>query len=144
MLKKRIANLLRDKSGGMFVDVILGLMIIIIITAVMVAIFPAFALAQELNQTARMAARVVEVTGCVGDEAEEVLYQSSNMVPDSVEWEVDYHNEIDRTIQLKNTFTVILTKDVPITIMQPTFGPPIQITLTLRADASGVSEVYWK
>ncbi len=144
MLKKRIANLFRDKSGGMYVDVILGLMILIIITAVMVTLFPAFTLAQELNQTARMAARVVEVTGCVDEEVEEVLYSSSNMVPDSVEWEVDYHNEIDRTIQLKDTFTVVLTKDVPITIMQPTFGPPIQITLTLRADASGVSEVYWK
>ena len=144
MLKKRIANLFRDKSGGMYVDVILGLMILIIITAVMVTLFPAFSLAQELNQTARMAARVVEVTGCVDEEVEEVLYSSSNMVPDSVEWEVDYHNQIDRTIQLKDTFTVVLTKDVPITIMQPTFGPPIQITLTLRADASGVSEVYWK
>lgn len=144
MLKKRIANLFRDKSGGMYVDVILGLMILIIITAVMFTLFPAFTLAQELNQTARMAARVVEVTGCVDEEVEEVLYSSSNMVPDSVEWEVDYHNEIDRTIQIKDTFTVVLTKDVPITIMQPTFGPPIQITLTLRADASGVSEVYWK
>lgn len=143
-MKKRSKAFFKDKSGGMFVDVILGMMILIIITAVMVTLFPAFSLVQELNQTARMAARVAEVTGCVGDEVEEVLYSSSNMVPDSVEWEVDYHNEIDRTIQLKDTFTVILTKEVPITIMQPTFGPPIQITLTLRADASGVSEVYWK
>ncbi len=143
-MNKKMKRFFGDKSGGMYVDVILGLMILIIITAVMVTLFPAFSLAQELNQTARMAARVVEVTGCVDEEVEEVLYNSSNMVPDSVEWEVDYHNEIDRTIQLKSTFTVILTKDVPITIMQPTFGPPIQITLTLRADASGVSEVYWK
>lgn len=140
----RIKAFFKDKYGGMYVDVILGLMIIIIITAVMVTLFPAFSLAQELNQTARMAARVVEVTGCVGDEVEEVLYSSSNMAPDSVEWEVDYHNEEDRTIQLKDTFALVLTKDVPITIMQPSFGPPIQITLTLRADASGVSEVYWK
>ena len=94
----KIKALFKDKSGGMYVDVILGLMIIIIITAVMVTLFPAFSLAQELNQTARMAARVVEVTGCVGDEVEEVLYSSSNMAPDSVEWEVDYHNEEDRTI----------------------------------------------
>lgn len=143
-MNKKMKRFFGDKSGGMYVDVILGLMILIIITAVMVTLFPAFSLAQELNQTARMAARVVEVTGCVDEEVEEVLYSSSNMVPDSVEWVVDYHNEIDRTIQLKDTFTVVLTKDVPITIMQPTFGPPIQITLTLRADASGVSEVYWK
>ncbi len=143
-MKKRTKAFFKDKSGGMYVDVILGLMMIIIITAVMVTIFPAFALAQELNQTARMAARVVEVTGCVGDEVDEVLYSSSNMEPDNVAWEVEYYNENEQTIQLKSPFTVVLTKDVPITIVQPTFGPPIQITLTLRADASGVSEVYWK
>jgi len=143
-MKRRIKELFKDKSGGMYVDVILGLMILIIITAVMVTLYPAFALAQELNQTARMAARVVEITGRVGDEAEDVLYNSSNMVPDDVEWEVDYYNEQDQTIQLKSPFTVILTKEVPITIMQPTFGPPLQINLTLRADASGISEVYWK
>jgi len=143
-MKKRTKAFFKDKSGGMYVDVILGLMIIIIITAVMVTIFPAFALAQELNQTARMAARVVEVTGRVGDEVDEVLYSSSNMEPDNVAWEVEYYNENEQTIQLKSPFTVVLTKDVPITIVQPTFGSPIQITITLRADASGVSEVYWK
>lgn len=143
-MKMRAKAFIKDRSGGMYVDVILGLMIIIIVTAVMVTLFPAFALAQELNQTARMAARVVEVTGRVGDEVHEVIYHSANMAPDHVEWVVDYYDEDDRTIQLKSTFTVILTKQVPITIMQPSFGPPIQITLTLKADASGVSEVYWK
>jgi hypothetical protein len=128
----------------MYVDVLIGIMIITIITAIMVTLYPAFTMAQELNQTARMAARVVEVTGCVGDEVEEVLHNSANMEPDTVEWIATYENETERTIQLKDTFTVILTKEVPITIAQPAIGPPLEITLTLKADASGVSEVYWK
>lgn len=143
-MRKRILPFFKNNSGGMYVDVILGFMIIIIITTVMVTLFPSFALAQELNQTARIVSRVVEVTGRVGDEVNEVLYDSDNMAPDSVEWKVDYYNEEAHTIQLKDTFTVILTKQVPITIVQPTFGPPIQIIITLKADASGVSEVYWK
>lgn len=143
-MNKKVKRFLRGKSGNMYIDLILGLMFIISVAALMITLYPAFALSQELNQTARMAARVVEVTGCVGDEVNEVLYHSDNMAPDSVEWDVEYYNEQDKTIQLKNTFTVILTKEVPITIAQPTIGPPIQIILTLKVDASGVSEVYWK
>lgn len=137
-------NLLRNKIGSMYIDLLIGIMILVTFVAVFVTMYPVFTLSQELNQTARMAARVVEVTGQVGDEVEEVLHNSHNMEPDTVEWITTYKNETERTIQHKGTFTVVLTKQVPITIIQPAFGEPLQITITLKADASGVSEVYWK
>lgn len=140
---KRMKAFLKNKAGNMYIDVLLGVLILVGITVSMINFYPVFSLSQELNQLARNTARVVEINGCVGDEAEKVL-SSSNIKPDSVKWDVDFYNDHDRTIQLKNTFTVTLTKEIPITIMQPTFGSPIQITLTLHASASGVSEVYWK
>ena len=143
-MNKRKNSLLRDKAGSMYIDLLIGIMVIVVFVAVFVTMYPVFALSQELNQTARMTARIVEVTGRVGDEVDEVLHNSHNMEPDTVEWIVTYEDKIEGTIQLKDTFTVVLTKQVPITIIKPALGDPLQIVITLKADASGVSEVYWK
>lgn len=144
MNKNTVLGFLRKKDGGMYIDVMIALIILTVVTVIFVTLFPIFSLSQELNQTARVAARMAEVTGRIGDEVEDALHNPNNMEPDTVQWITTYKDPVEQTIQLKTPFTVILQKEVDITVVRPFFGPPLGYTITLTADASGVSEVYWK
>jgi hypothetical protein len=66
------------------------------------------------------------------------------LAPDSVDVEAEWEDATEKTIQLKNLFTVTMTKTVPIVILRPALGEPVIINVQITATARGISEVYWK
>lgn len=104
-----------------------------------------FTAQQSLNQTAQYTARTIELYGKADDETLKSMTADGDfLVPDSVEVDAEWQDAAAKTIQLKNAFTVTMTKAVPIVILRPALGEPVVINVHITATARGISEVYWK
>ena len=136
---------IRDQTAEGYIDVAITILIIFVIMASLLAIYPIFTAQQSLNQTAKYMARTIELYGRADDETLESATLDGNfLVPDSVEIDTEWQDAVEKTIQLKNSFTVIITKVVPIVILRPALGEPVVINVEITATARGISEVYWK
>jgi len=141
-MKKRM---IRDQTAEGYIDVAITILIIFVLMASLLALFPVFSAQQSLNQTARHMARTVELYGKADEETiQSVTEDGSFLAPDSIEIETEWHNAAEKTIQLKTLFTVTVEKTVPIVILRPALGNPVVINVRISAAARGVSEVYWK
>ena len=141
-MKKRM---IRDQTAEGYIDVAVTILIIFVLMASLLALFPVFSAQQSLNQTARHMARTVELYGKADEETiQSVTEDGSFLAPDSIEIETEWHNAAEKTIQLKTLFTVTVEKTVPIVILRPALGNPVVINVRISAAARGVSEVYWK
>ncbi|HEX2994650.1 MAG TPA: DUF4320 family protein [Anaerolineales bacterium] len=140
---KRFRKLIRDQTGEGYVGLAVTVLIIFTLMASLMALFPIFTTQQSLNNTARQLARTAEVTGSAQD-AQDILDTLPGPLPDAVEWDTTWKDQTLRTIQLKTPFAVTVTKQVPIVIFRPALSNPVAIHITIRALASGISEVYWK
>ena len=116
-------------------------MIILVLSAVMVLalsmrVLPVFIQKQQLDTFATELVREAEVSGRVGAETSAVLpcCQKKQGFIRNVSW-----SENGR-IQLNEEVTVTLTMDTNIGL----FGEFASFPVTLRAQAAGKSEVYWK
>jgi hypothetical protein len=109
--------------------------------------FPIFTTQLALNMQAKSIAHVAEVTGRVGDEVEEEigrLQTASGITVDSITWDTAWLDSTDQTMQLRTPFTVMLTKQVEIPIINPALTGSGPVTVTLHASAGGISEVYYR
>jgi len=141
-MKKRF---IRDQTGEGFIDVAVTILIIFVLMASLMALFPIFTAQQDLNQTAKYMARTVELCGKADDETLQSVTENSNFIkPDSIDISTDWENAADKTIQLKTPFTVTVTKTVQIVILRPALGDPVTTKVKITASANGISEVYWK
>jgi len=134
---------IRDQTGEGYIDVAIALLIIVMVMASLMALFPIFTTQQALSNTARQLARMAEVTGSAED-AENAVSALSVLQPESIEWDTDWQDSTLRTIQLKTPFTVTVAKQVSIVIFRPTLADPFAIHITISSSARGVSEGYWK
>ena len=136
---------IRDQTAEGFVDVAITLLIIFVLMASLMALFPIFTAQQSLNQTAKYMARTIELCGKADDETLQSVMDNDNfLAPDSVKVDTEWLDATAKTIQLKTPFTVIITKTVPIVIMRPALGEPVVINVQISASARGLSEVYHK
>lgn len=136
---------IRDQTAEGYIDVAITMLIIFVIMASLLAIFPIFTAQQSLNQTAKYMARTIELYGKADDETLESVTADENfLAPNSVEIDAEWQDAVEKTIQLKHSFTVTLTKVVPIVILRPALGEPVIINVEIKATARGISEVYWK
>ena len=136
---------IRDQTAEGYIDVAITILIIFVIMASLLAIYPIFMAQQSLNQTAKYMARTIELYGKADDETLESVTADGNfLTPDSVEIDAEWQDVVKKTIQLKNSFTVTIIKVVPIVILRPALGEPVVINVHITATARGISEVYWK
>lgn len=136
---------IRDQTAEGYIDVAITMLLIFVFMASLLALYPIFTAQQSLNQTAQYTARTIELYGKVDDETlESVTTDGAFLTPDSVEVEAEWQHAADKTIQLKDSFTVTMTKTVPIIILRPALGDPVVINVRITATARGISEVYWK
>lgn len=136
---------IRDQTAEGYIDVAMTMLIIFVFMASLLALFPIFTAQQSLNQKAQYTARTIELNGKADDETLESMTADGDfLVPDSVEVEAGWQDAAAKTIQLKNAFTVTMTKAVPIVILRPAMGEPVVINVQITATAHGISEVYWK
>jgi Flp pilus assembly protein TadG len=141
---KRKTNFTRDQTGDGYIDIAIVIIIVFLLLASLLGLFPVLSAQQSLNGTARQLARSIEITGSAGTDLEQTIQEIGGITAADVDVDTVWHDPADKTIQLKTPFKVTVTKNVPITIFRPSFGDPIVINIEITATADGISEVYFK
>lgn len=127
---------LRNKRGEGYIDVAVLVLCALLVIALAVNVFPVYIAKNQLDTYASELCREAEIAGRVGSETsqrEQVLREQTGLDP-AIIW--------SRTgkIQLNQEFTVMATLQTNIGL----FGGFGSFPITLKAQASGKSEVYWK
>ena len=133
---KRWKRLWRDRSGEGYVDMVVLVLCGMLVLALCVQVLPVFVKKQQLDVFATELVREAEISGRVGaetDRREESLIEKTGLEPD-ISWSQEGR------IQLNKDVSVTLTYETNIGL----FGKFCSFPVTLRAEASGKSEVYWK
>lgn len=133
---KKIGILLKSKRGEGYVDVIVLVLCAVMVLALALRVLPVFVQKQQLDTFATELVREAEVSGRVGSETTRraaILREKTGIDP-SISWSTGGR------IQLNEEVTVTLTLRTNIGL----FGDFGSFPITLRAQASGKSEVYWK
>lgn len=138
------SRLQNDQSGEGYVDIAIIILIVFVLMASLLAVFPILTAQQSLNNTVRQIVRTVEITGNAGTEVDNLLTQITSVKPDNLTWQTTWKDAANKTIQLKTSFTLTATKKVPLVVLRPSFGEPLVIEIEISATASGISEVYFK
>ncbi len=129
-------KILRSKQGEGYIDVAVLVLCAMLVIALAVRVFPAYIIKQQVDTFATELMREAEIAGRVGTETtnrELILREKTGITP-TVTW-----SKLGR-IQLNEEITVTVTFDTNIGL----FGGFGSFPVTLRADAAGKSEVYWK
>ena len=133
---RRFKNLWKDVRGEGYVDVIVLVLCAVFVLALAIQVLPVFIQKQQLDTFATELVREAEVSGRVGTETSRraaVLSEQTGLWPD-IEW------SDGGRIQLNDEVTVTLTMETNIGL----FGEFASFPITLRSQATGKSEVYWK
>lgn len=132
MLKRILGN----ERGEGYIDTCVLVLCAVLVIALAVKVLPVFIAKQQLDTFATELVREAEVTGRVGTETSRraaVLRERLGIAPD-ITWSGSGR------IQLNEEVTVILTLQENIGL----FGNFGSFPITLQAQATGKSEVYWK
>lgn len=132
MLKK----VLKNKRGEGYIDVAVLVLCVMLVIAVAVSVLPVFVTKNKLDTYAAELCREAEIAGRVGNETTlraQVLTEKTGINP-NISWSKS------GKIQLNQDFTVTVTVQTDLGL----FGGFGSFPVTLKAQASGKSEVYWK
>lgn len=131
-----LKQILRSRRGEGYIDVCVLVLCAMLVIALAVTVFPVYIAKQQLDTFATELVREAEITGRVGSETtrrEQALREQTGLDP-QVAW------SRSGRIQLNQEVTVTLTYQTDIGL----WGGFGSFPITLRADAAGKSEVYWK
>ncbi|WP_409968361.1 DUF4320 family protein [Bengtsoniella intestinalis] len=127
---------LKNSRGEGYIDVIIIVLCAMMVLALAVRVLPVYIAKQTIDTFATELIREAEIAGRVGTETtqrEQYLVEKTGIQPD-VTW------SDSGKIQLNQEVSVEVTYDVDIGL----FGDFASFPITLRAEATGKSEVYWK
>lgn len=133
---KRLHDILKNKRAEGYVDVIVLVLCAVMVLALALKVLPVFVAKQQLDTFATELVREAEVSGRIGSETDRraaILREKTGIAPD-ISWSTDGR------IQLNGEVTVTLTLQKNMGL----FGGFGSFPITLRAQAAGKSEVYWK
>lgn len=133
---ERVRKIIKDKRGEGYIDAAVIVFCVMLVVALGVRIFPIFITKIQLDNFADELVREAEISGRVGSETaarQNALEEKTGIHPD-VRWSTG------GSIQLNEEVTVTLTLQKNIGL----FGKFGSFPVTIRARASGKSEVYWK
>lgn len=133
---KRFRGIVKNRRAEGYIDVVVLVLCAVLMLALAIRILPVFVAKQQLDTFATELVREAEVTGRVGSETSRraaVLREKIGIDPD-ISWSTGGR------IQLNEEVTVTLTLRRNIGL----FGGFGSFPITLQAQATGKSEVYWK
>lgn len=133
---KKIIKLLKDNRGEGYIDVVVTVVVIMMLVAFSIRLFPVFITKIQLDNFADELVREAEVSGYVGSATTDRynrLSEKTGIAP-SVTWSTT------GKIQLNHEVTVTLSLDKNIGL----FGEFGSFPIRLKSSATGKSEVYWK
>ena len=127
--------ILKSKKGEGYIDVVVVVLVVMMVIALGVKVYPVFLVKSDLNTFANELARVAEIEGRVGAEtnSKKNELRSSLGIDPEVVWSTTGN------IDLNEDFSVVLTLPVDIGFFE--FG---SFPITLTSKATGRSEVYHK
>jgi hypothetical protein len=131
-----LKRIFKSKRGEGYIDVAVLVLCAMLVIALAVRVFPVYIAKQQVDTFASELIREAEISGRVGTETsrrEQLLREKTGLNP-TVTW-----SKTGR-IQLNEEVTVTVTYQTNIGLFAG-FG---SFPITLRADAAGKSEVYWK
>jgi len=131
-----VLKILKSKQGEGYIDIAILVLCAMLVIALAVRVFPAYIIKQQVDTFATELVREAEIAGRVGSETtnRELLLREKTGITPTVKW-----SKIGR-IQLNEEIIVTVTFETNIGL----FGGFGSFPVTLRADAAGKSEVYWK
>jgi hypothetical protein len=134
--RKMMRSVLKNRRGEGYVDGVVLVLCAMLVVALAVRVFPVFIAKQQLDAFAGELCREAEIAGRVGAETSqrEVLLRERLGVNPAVSW------SRNGRIQLNEEISVTLTLQANIGLFSG-FG---SFPITLRAQAAGKSEVYWR
>lgn len=127
---------LKNRRGEGYIDVAVLVLCAMLVIALAVQVFPAYIAKQQVDTFASELIRETEIAGRVGTETdvqEQLLRERTALEPE-VTWSKT------GKIQLNEEVTVTVTYEMNIGLFAG-FG---SFPVTLQAQATGKSEVYWK
>ena len=129
-------KILKSKQGEGYIDVAILVLCAMLVIALAVRVFPAYIIKQQVDTFATELMREAQIAGRVGTETtnRELLLREKTGITPTVTWSKSGR------IQLNEEITVTVTFETNIGL----FGGFGSFPVTLRADAAGKSEVYWK
>lgn len=129
-------KVLKSNKGEGYIDVAVLVLCVMLMIALAVKVFPVYIAKQQIDTFATELVREAEIAGRVGAETRnrEILLRDKMGITPTVRWSKSGR------IQLNEEITVTLTYETNIGL----FGGFGSFPITLRADAAGKSEVYWK
>lgn len=133
---KRAKKALKGRRAEGYIDVCLLVLVAMLVLALCLKVLPVFIAKQQLDTFATELCREAEISGRVGSETSRraaVLREKTGIDP-TITW------SDTGELQLNQEVTVIVTLQENIGL----FGSFGSFPITLRAQASGKSEVYWK
>lgn len=133
---RRMTKALKNNRGEGYIDVVVLVLCAMLVIAVAVKVFPAYIVKQQVDTFATELVREAEIAGQVGTETsrrEQLLAEKTGISP-TVVWSKT------GKIQLNEEISVVVTYEVNIGMFNG-FG---SFPITLRGEAMGKSEVYWK
>ena len=133
---KRIRKLIREKKGEGYIDVAVMVFCVMLVIALGVRLFPIYITKLQIDNFADELVREAEISGRVGSETasrQRVLQEKTGLNP-NVSWSTNGRIQLNEEV----TVTVTIQKDLGL------FGGFGSFPITIKARASGKSEVYWK
>ena len=131
-----LKKILAGRGGEGYIDVAVLILCVMLVLALSVKILPVFIAKQQLDTFATELCREAEIAGRIGSETNRraaVLREKTGLNP-------EIHWSTSGRIQLNEEVTVQLTCRYDLGL----FGGLGSFPVTLRAAATGKSEVYWK
>ncbi|MDD3253798.1 MAG: DUF4320 family protein [Lachnospiraceae bacterium] len=133
---EKLLKPLKNNRGEGYIDVVVLILCAMLVIALAVKVFPAYIAKQRVDTFATELVREAEIAGQVGSETsrrQQLLVEQTGISPE-VSW--------SRTgkIQLNEEVSVVVIYRMEIGL----FGEFGSFPVTLRGEAMGKSEVYWK
>lgn len=129
-------KILKSRCGEGYIDVVVLVLCAMLVIALAVKVFPVYIAKQQLDTFATELIREAEIAGQVGSETdrrEQMLREKTGLIP---------------TVSWSKTGRIQLNEEIKVTVTYQTniglFGGFGSFPITLRADGTGRSEVYWK
>ncbi len=131
-----LIRILKSKCGEGYIDVAVLVLCAMLVIAFAVRVFPVYIAKQQVDTFATELIREAEIAGRVGTETsvqEQLLRERTGLEP-TVTWSKTGNTQLNQEV----TVTVTYQTDIGL------FAGFGSFPITLRAYASGKSEVYWK
>lgn len=133
---RRFGKLWKNRKGEGYLDVIVLVLCAVLVLALAVRVLPVYIAKQRLDTFATELMREAEITGRVGAETDRrtaVLREKTGIDP-QISWSAEGRIQLNEEV----TVTLTLQRDIGL------FGGFSSFPITLRSQATGKSEVYWK